>query len=229
MSDRFLIESRAGAFLLESRTHYLLTQHPNRNALLKEDGTGGVLLEDGSGGLDIEENFGALSVDAVFLGGSHSAFSVDAVLSDRLVPINAVLLGTSGAGAMRDLFLLESRAGAFLLESRTGYLLTRRPEFWVSAVISARHFLVNAWLIVTVTRAFGVAAVIYAPNQRALFTIFAIKGERHGGGSFTVNAAKYDASVYSHFYVNALRAIHPTGSFHVGAAFILPGEPIASI
>jgi hypothetical protein len=259
MSDRFLIESRAGAFLLESRTNYLLTQHPNRNALLKEDGTGGFLLEDGSGVLDLE---GTFSVDAV-VAGQHFEFSVAAVLSSEphsefsvaavligappafgnafssefeggafggfSVPINAVLLGTSGTGAMRDLFLLESRAGAFLLESRTGYLLTRRPEFWVSAVISTRHFLVNAWLIVKVTRSFGVVAVIRAPNQRALFTIFAIKGERHGAGSFTVNAAKYDASVYSHFYVNALRAIHPTGSFHVGAAFILPGEPIASI
>ena len=185
-----------------------------------------------------------LKVDAWKISGLGSSFTLNA----RILPhftVNAVIFGSRSGSFSVGAYVSNAMYGSFHMAAFV------QPVFKVDALFLDKMFgstmldaaLVNlrqsSFAINASITGFLVNAVIYAPNQQARFTIFAIKGKRHGTGSFTVDAEKYDASAYwdqyweqwfhPHFTLDATKAIHPTGSFHVGAAIILPGEPIISI
>lgn len=160
-----------------------------------------------------------LRVDAVIFGTRTWTLGVDAYVSNT--KYGSFSVGAFIEGAFRlDATLLKIVPSSMALNSA----IVRRPQgsFTISAGITG--FLVDA--------------VLFKPNQQAFFSLFAIKGRRLGSGTFTVNAEKYDASAYwdqywemwlhPHFYVDAFKLVHRGGSFHVGAAIILPGQPITT-
>jgi hypothetical protein len=159
-------------------------------------------------------------VDAVIVGRSAWTFNVDAYVSNAKLGSFTVAAFIEGYFRL-DATLLRVTLGSVLLDSA----IVRRPQgsFTISAGITG--FLINA---------------VIKGRQQAFFSIFAYKTNTwKRGGSFTIFAEKYDASAYwdqywelwlhPHFYLDAIKAIHPTGSFKVSAAIILPGQPITSM
>jgi hypothetical protein len=158
-------------------------------------------------------------VDAVIFGRSSGSFDVGSYVSNA--KLGSFSVGAFIEGAFRlDATLLKVTPASVALDSA----IVRRPQgsFTISAGITG--FLINA---------------VIKGHQQAFFSLFAYKTNTwKRGGSFTIFAEKYDASAYwdqywelwlhPHFYIDAIKAIHPTGSFKISAAIILPGQPITS-
>src|ERR1035437_4754572 len=159
------------------------------------------------------------TINAVIVGRSAWTFNVDAYVSNAKLGSFTVAAFIEGAFRL-DATLLRVTPGLVHLDSA----IVRRPQGSFTINASITGFLINA---------------VIKGRQQAFFSIFAYKTNKwKRGGSFAIFAEKYDASAYwdqyweqwfhPHFYIDALKMIHRSGSFPVGAAIILPGQPITS-
>jgi hypothetical protein len=187
-----------------------------------------------------------IKIDAWKNSGIASSFSINAVIKPYF-RINAVIFKGSIPGSFEifiDAYVSNIIPGSFSIDAFV------QPSFGIDALVLSHGYgstTLRAAIVRRPTGSFTISAgitgflinaVIYAPDQQSRFTIFAIKGRRQGTGSFTISAEKYDASAYwdqywemwlhPHFYIDAVKATHPTGSFTIKAAIILPGQPITS-
>lgn len=196
-------------------TRYWQGKHGIKIDAWKEGGTGSSFTLDA----EIRPYF---TTDATVLGTRERTFSVASYLSNAKygsLTVDAFIEGWFRVDAV--LFApVDNEFTCWSLDSAIVF----RPQGSTTLDASITGFLVNA--VVKGTRKF-------------IFSIFALYGRRSGSGSFGVFAEKYAASaywdpydeewLYPHFYVDALKMVHRSGSFSVGAAIIFPGQPIISI